>query len=116
MSRTFRRKNAEIAQGKSTINYSKKYGWYGVVVWVHGPRDCFRRSWDEPTKQDLFEKWYELHGDKHRFFDAPPPFYRRQQSRKEKLNHKKQFQRYLKNHDFEIISQIKLAFNTKGWY
>ncbi len=121
MSRTYRRKNHEICQGKSSINYSKQYGWYGVREWFSGSDtqgyvSVFPYGWRQASKAERFEEWYKRHGDTEQFFDAPPPFYRKRCNRKEKLNYKKQFQRYLHNPEFEIISQLQLAFNTKGWY
>ena len=113
MSRTIRRVNQERAQPtNSRWKWSKLHGWYGEnYYYTKGVCEL-----TIPNARQRFEKWYLLHGDKSSHFDPPYAGYRKRTRRREKHNYKLQYQRWLKNPDFEIISQMKLASCNIGYY
>lgn len=120
MSRTYRRKHAEIEQGRSPRNFSKQHGWYFKIETYCYLTNCLGIHYyfdiREQTPRERFEQWYIFHGDRKNFFSAPPKQYRKHQRRTEKMRYKKQFNRFLHNSEYEIINQYRKATDNRGYY
>lgn len=120
MSRTYRRKNYEKQYLGKWFGISKQFGYYAeydIDYVPDRPGHNWLRVWREPTKEEYFKNWYMAHGDKGSYLtEAPPRWYRNMKRRKERANFKTQYHKWLKNPEFEIISQLKIAQDNWDWY